>query len=75
MELSEIEADTIIDSDERMYAPVEAALILGLKPATVQGMCRDGRIKATKHSTMWRISKSEVKRYIRFGPRGPEERE
>lgn len=75
MALSEEEIDTIVDSGEHMYAPIEAALILGLQRATVQGMCRDGRIKAVKHGTMWRISKSEIKRYIQNGPRYRDEKE
>ncbi len=74
MSISQEEADVILAANERMYAPVEVALILNLEAATVQGMCREGRIAATKHGTMWRISKSEVTRYIQEGPRIVEEK-
>jgi len=73
MSISQQEATDLLDANERMYAPVEVGHILGLNSATVQGMCRDGRIKANKHATLWRISKSEVRRYIQHGPRSPEE--
>lgn len=73
MAITEERATAIVDSGERMYAPIEVAAILHLKPATVQGMCRDGRIEATKQGTMWRITKSEVTRYIQHGPRDAKE--
>lgn len=73
MSISSEEAANLIDANERMYAPVEVGHILNLNPATIQGMCRDGRIKAVKHGTMWRVSKSEVTRYIQYGPRSEEE--
>ena len=75
MGITETEASEVLDSNERLYAPNEVAVVLDLKTQTVQNMCRDGRIKATKQGTMWRITKSEVKRYIQHGPRDPEERE
>lgn len=59
----------VIDGNERMYAPVEMAHIVKLSVETVQGMCRDGRILAVKHGTMWRIPKTEVAHYITYGPR------
>ena len=73
MTISQEEVTDLLDANERMYAPVEVGQILSLNAATIQGMCRDGRIKATKIGTMWRISKSEVTRYIQQGPRPIEE--
>lgn len=73
MPISEGEATSLLDAGERMYAPIEVAHILDLTQPTIQSMCRDGRIKAVKHGTMWRIPKSEVARYIQHGPRSAEE--
>lgn len=73
MGMSEEQASALVDAGERMYAPIEVAFILQLKTATVQIMCRDGRIEATKHGTMWRIAKSEVVRYLKDGPRDVKE--
>lgn len=60
--------DKIIAGTERMFAPVEVAAILGYQQATVQDMCRSGRIKARKIGTQWRIAESELRRFIDEGP-------
>lgn len=38
--------------------------LLGIKPDTIQKMCADGRIKATKIAREWRITKTELKRLL-----------
>lgn len=55
--------------EERLYAPVEVAYILGIQQTTVQKLCREGRILAIKPGRSWRISKDEIKRYMNEGPR------
>lgn len=55
------------------YGPNEVAEMLGIKPATVRGWCRCGRINADRDEQFasanrrWRISKDEVARYRREG--------
>lgn len=75
MGVTEAEATVVLDADERLYAPIEVAAILHLKTATVRNMCRSGRIQAAKQGKMWRVTKSEVKRYIQHGPRDIEEKD
>lgn len=71
--LTDEEAAEVLNNEERMYAPIEMAHIVKLNKETIQRMCRDGRIKAGKQGSMWRISKTEVKRFIQYGPRSGEE--
>lgn len=55
------------------YEIGQAAELLGVKPATVRGWCRCGRIHAERDEQIasanrrWRISKKEVARYRREG--------
>lgn len=67
-ELSDQEVESALSLSERLYAPVEVAFILNLRQGTVQEKCRTGEIKATKLGTQWRISASELRRYLREGP-------
>lgn len=71
--ITDEEALEVLDGEERMYAPIEMAHIVKLNKETIQRMCRDGRIKASKTGSMWRITKTEVKRFIQSGPRTGEE--
>jgi excisionase family DNA binding protein len=61
----------LLSGKDRLYEPVEVAFILGIQQTTVQRMCRDGRIAALKPGRGWRISKSEVERYLKEGPLKP----
>jgi len=61
----------LLSGKDRLYEPVEVGFILGLQQATVQRMCRDGRIAAIKPGKGWRISKAEVNRYLAEGPNKP----
>lgn len=54
---------------DRLYAPVEMAHIVHYSQTTIQILCRKGGIKATKMGTQWRITRSEIARFIREGPR------
>jgi hypothetical protein len=56
--------DNIIAGREKLYAPVEVAMILGYKTATVQEMCRTEVIRAKKIGTMWKIPESEIRRFL-----------
>lgn len=55
------------------YTPVEIARLIGRKPATVCGWCRDGRIAARKRSQgrgdklEWEISREELQRFRDHG--------
>lgn len=60
--------DKVVAGVEKMFAPIEVAMILGYKQATVQEMCRTGRIKAKKMGSQWRIPESELRRFIEEGP-------
>lgn len=64
----------LLSGRDRLYEPVEVAFILGLQQATVQRMCRDGRIAAIKPGKGWRISKAEVERYLNEGPNKPHDK-
>lgn len=60
--------DRVLEGQERWYAPVEIAHILGLAKTTVQELCRSGRIHAVKVNNQWRVTKRELRRYIDEGP-------
>jgi len=66
--------ETALDNDERMYQPVEIAFILNLSEDTVRQYCRDGRILAIKIGKMWNVTRTEVRRYLKEGPRKVENR-
>lgn len=61
------------DLPDRLYAPVEIAHIVGLTQDTIQNQCRTGQIEARKVGRMWRVTKEEVQRYIKEGPRKVEQ--
>lgn len=61
--------EQVLDGDERLYEPVEIAHILNIRPDTARQYCRDGRILATKHGTIWHVTRTELKRYLDEGPR------
>lgn len=64
--------EKVLSGEDRFLAPIEVAHVLLLEQATVQQMCRDGKIKATKVNGHWRITASEVRRFVLHGPAAPE---
>jgi excisionase family DNA binding protein len=70
---TEAETEGMLDKGERLYQPVEIAHILNLKTDTVREYCRDGRIEAKKIGKTWNVTRSEMKRYLKEGPRKPRE--
>lgn len=54
-------------SEQRLYAPIEFAHIVGLKTPTILKKCREGKIVASKIGTMWRITGAEIRRYLKEG--------
>jgi excisionase family DNA binding protein len=65
--------ESLLDANERLYAPIEVAHIFGLQRATIQELCRTGRMNATKVGTQWRITREEIIRYYKEGPIKPSE--
>lgn len=62
-----VEAQVARGNMERLYAPNEMAHVVGLKTATIQLKCSNGKIVAQKIGTMWRITGAEIRRYLREG--------
>ena len=49
---------------ERLLTPEEVAERLGIKPNTVKGYFRTGRIKAIKVGKLWRVRESDLQKHI-----------
>lgn len=56
--------DRIASGEEPTFAPVEVAHVCGYKTATVQELCRSGKIKAIKIGSQWRVPKSCLMEFI-----------
>lgn len=67
----EEKVDAVLNGEDKYYTPVEVAHILRVQVATVQAMCRDGRLEAKKINNIWHVLKSEIKRYLLEGARKP----
>jgi len=53
-----------MEDKERLLTPEEVAERLGIKPNTVKGYFRTGRIKALKVGKLWRVRESDLKKHI-----------
>ena len=52
---------------EKQYRPKEVAVILGLSDETVRRKLRAGLIKSVKYGRSYRISETNLQRYIEKG--------
>lgn len=65
--------DFALTNGERLYAPIEIAFMLQLEQATIQELCRKGKLAARKFNNQWMVPKAEIQRYLKEGPRKIEE--
>lgn len=61
--------DEVMSGEDRLFQPVEVGYVLRVSTSTIQRLCREGKLEATRIGAGWRIRKSEIRRYLREGPR------
>ena len=50
--------------DLKLYTLEEAKLVVGLTPQTLKRHIRDGKLSAKKIGGKWRVTKSDLEKYI-----------
>lgn len=54
---------SVADSDGKILTASEAADYLGIGPSGVTKLCREGKLRGSKHGRDWLLTLAEVRRY------------